>query len=144
MPDLQGYAQNWSGRNYDARRSFERVISELELADRRSPLPNLGARFFLALAYAGVGDEKQCRSSRRGKAWPIMRTTPSQTTRRDLSRDGSCATWGRRCRDAALPHLLEMPGGIRPGDLRFSPYWDPLRKDPRFETLLKNPPPVRY
>ena len=38
----------------------------------------------------------------------------------------------------------EMPGGIRPGNLRFSPYWDPLRKDPRFETLLKNPPPVSY
>jgi hypothetical protein len=45
---------------------------------------------------------------------------------------------------AALPHLLEVPGGIRPGNLRFSPYWDPLRKDPRFQALLKNPPPVRY
>jgi hypothetical protein len=44
----------------------------------------------------------------------------------------------------SLPHLLEVPGGISPGDLRFSPYWDPLRKNPRFEALLKNPPPVRY
>jgi hypothetical protein len=44
----------------------------------------------------------------------------------------------------ALPHLLEVPGGIHPGDLRFSPYLDPLRKDPRFQELLKKPPPVRY
>jgi hypothetical protein len=37
-----------------------------------------------------------------------------------------------------------VPGGIHPGELRFSPYWDALRNDPRFEELLKNPPPVRY
>ena len=45
---------------------------------------------------------------------------------------------------AELPHLLEVPGGIYPGDLGYSPFWDPLRKDPRFEALVKNPPPVRY
>ena len=37
----------------------------------------------------------------------------------------------------ALPHLLEVPGGIHPGELRYSPYWDPLRKDPRFEALAE-------
>ena len=41
-----------------------------------------------------------------------------------------------------LPHLLEVPGGITPGDLRFSLFWDPLRKDPRFTALIKNPPPI--
>ena len=45
---------------------------------------------------------------------------------------------------AALPHLLRVPGGIHPGDLLYSPSWDPLREDRRFEELLKNPPPVRY
>ena len=36
---------------------------------------------------------------------------------------------------AALPHLLEVPNGETPGDLRVSPTWDPLRNDPRFQKL---------
>lgn len=36
---------------------------------------------------------------------------------------------------AALPHLLEMPNGETCGDLRTNPFWDPLRKDPRFQKL---------
>jgi hypothetical protein len=38
---------------------------------------------------------------------------------------------------AALPHLLEVPGGVTLGDLRISPFWDPLRKDPRFQKLVE-------
>jgi len=41
---------------------------------------------------------------------------------------------------AALPHLLELPAGITPADLRFNPLWDPLRKDPRFKKLAGEPP----
>jgi len=39
----------------------------------------------------------------------------------------------------ALPHLLEVPAGITPADLRFNPFWDPLRKDPRFAKLIAEP-----
>jgi len=39
----------------------------------------------------------------------------------------------------ALPRLLEVPNGLMPGDLRFSPFWEPLRKDPRFQKLLAQP-----
>ena len=41
---------------------------------------------------------------------------------------------------AALPHLLEVPAGLTPGLLRIDPYWDPLRKDPRFQKLCEEKP----
>jgi hypothetical protein len=38
---------------------------------------------------------------------------------------------------AALPHLLEMPAGVTTADLKFNPFWDPLRKDPHFQKLCE-------
>jgi hypothetical protein len=35
-----------------------------------------------------------------------------------------------------LAPLVKMPRGIHYGDLKLSPDWDPLRKDPRFDKLL--------
>ena len=141
---LQGYAQKWSGANDDARASFQRVISELEQASRRSQLPNLGGRSFLALAYAGIGDRQSgLEQARLGvqddENDAVLKAAAEQNRATVLTQLGEV--------DAAiaeLPHLLEVPAGISPGDLRYSPFWDPLRKDPRFESLLKNPPSVRY
>jgi hypothetical protein len=35
-----------------------------------------------------------------------------------------------------LDSLAKTPHGIYYGQLKLDPYWDPLRKDPRFEKLL--------
>jgi hypothetical protein len=35
-----------------------------------------------------------------------------------------------------LASLAKMPAGIYYGQLKREPYWDPLRKDPRFDKLL--------
>jgi len=43
---------------------------------------------------------------------------------------------------AALPHLLEVPAGLTIANLKLDPFWDPLRKDPRFIKLIAGPEPV--
>ena len=141
---LQGYCERWAGRNDEAHATFARVIHELAPGGVLRTPPLLGARLFLALTYAGIGDKANALE----QAWQgvadydndaLMKPLAETYRARVLAQLGDV--------DAAileLPHLLQMPGGIRPGNLRFSPYWDPLRKDPRFETLLKNPPAVSY
>ncbi len=44
---------------------------------------------------------------------------------------------------AGVGHLLSVPRGLNPADLRYSPFWDPVRNDPRFQALMENPPAVR-
>jgi predicted negative regulator of RcsB-dependent stress response len=38
---------------------------------------------------------------------------------------------------SGLSHLLEVPNGETSGDLRINPFWNPLRKDLRFEKLCQ-------
>lgn len=48
-----------------------------------------------------------------------------------------CAWTGDR--DLAIEQLetlAKLPAGPSYGNLRFSPYWDPLRGDPRFEKII--------
>jgi hypothetical protein len=35
-----------------------------------------------------------------------------------------------------LAPLTRAPAGVDYGQLKLDPYWDPLRKDPRFDKLL--------
>ena len=54
---LQGYCERWAGRNDEAHATFERVIQELAPGGVLRTPPLLGARLFVALAYAGIGEK---------------------------------------------------------------------------------------
>jgi TolB-like protein/Tfp pilus assembly protein PilF len=141
---LQGYCQQWGGRSEEARTTFERLIRSMAPGAGFVMQPRSETRSLLALAYAGVGDKQnaleQARQAVADNADDAVIAPIAEANRaKTLAQLGEV--------DAAidaLPHLLEVPGGIHPGELRYSLYWDPLRKETRFEALLKNPPPVRY
>jgi TolB-like protein/Flp pilus assembly protein TadD len=132
-----GFCQQWIGRDEDARRSFSRAIEAIKpKPDAPVPPDANGTPNTLALAYAGLGEkEKALEQAQRAvkdydtdavnKPWSL--TTLAQIQARFGDHDAAIA---------ALPHLLEVPAGITPADLRFNPFWDPLRKDPRFEKLV--------
>ena len=133
-----GFCQQWTGRDEDARRSFARAIEAIKpKPDAPVPPDANGTPNTLALAYAGLGEkEKALEQAQRAvkdydadavnKPWSL--TTLAQIQARFGDSDSAIA---------AIPHLLEVPAGITPADLRFNPFWDPLRKDPRFEKLCQ-------
>jgi len=136
-----GFCQQWTGRDEDARRSFSRAIEAIKpKPDGSVPPDATGTPNTLALAYAGLGEkEKALEQAQRAvkdyetdavnKPWSEITLAQIQARFGDF--DSAIA---------ALPHLLEVPAGITVADLRYNPFWDPLRKDPRFQKLANATP----
>src|SRR4051812_15085481 len=132
-----GFCQQWTGRDEDARRSFSRAIEAIKpKPDTPVPADANGTPSTLALAYSGLGEkEKALEQAKRAVSdyatdavnKPNAETALAQIQARFGDADAAIA---------ALPHLLEVPAGLTTANLRFDPFWDPLRKDPRFEKLL--------
>ena len=131
-----GCCQEWAGRPNEAHATFIRAVQAIKPTPESVVSPDsLGSPSFLALAYAGLGDKK--------KALEQARQGVSDYDRDALAKPPAEAILAQiqaRFGDidsaiAAIPHLLEVPAGITRADLRFNPFWDPLRKDPRFQKL---------
>jgi TolB-like protein/Tfp pilus assembly protein PilF len=127
-----GYCQEWAGRPDQARVTFARAVDEIKPAVDMIIAPG---REYFALAYAGLYDKENALEQARravsefaGDAVlkPEAETVLAQVQARFGDLDSAIT---------ALPHLLEVPGGITVADLRFNPMWDPLRKDSRFQKL---------
>jgi serine/threonine protein kinase/Tfp pilus assembly protein PilF len=141
---LQGYAQEWVGRAHEARETFDRIIEAIAPAAGAAAGMTYDARSMLALAYAGIGDKEKALEQANQAVADYDKDAVNKAVA-EIYRAQIQARFGDMdAAIAAVSHLLQVPGGIYPGDLRFLPFWDPLRKDPRFQELLKNPPPVRY
>src|SRR5881398_2030707 len=131
-----GFCQDWSGRHVDAQQSFTRAIQSIKptpdtvVAPEANGLPNA-----LALAYAGLG-EKQKALEQAQQAVKDYETDAVNKPTAMMTRAQVQALFGDH--DAAiavLPELLRVPAGLTVANLKFDPFWDPLRNDPRFQKL---------
>src|ERR1700736_3862757 len=135
-----GFCQQWTGRENDARQSFSRAIEAIKpKPDAPVQADANGTPSTLALAYAGLGEKakaleqaqlsvKNYDTDEVNKPWAL--TTLAQIQARFGDHDAAIA---------ALPHLLEVPAGLTIANLKLDPFWDPLRKDPRFIKLCQEP-----
>ena len=136
-----GYWQEWAGRKGEARATFARAIAAIKPSP--DSVVSVDARnlpCYLALAYAGVGDkEKALQQAQRAladyKDDVLSRPFAEQVVAQIQARFGDSDS-----AIAALPHLLEAPGGLTRANLRINPMWDPLRGDPRFQKLCEEKP----
>ncbi len=136
-----GFCQQWTGRGKDARRSFSRAIEAIKpKPDTPVQADANGTPNTLALAYAGLGEKaKALEQAQRAvkdydadavnKPWSL--TTLAQIQARFGDSDSAIA---------AIPRLLKVPAGLTIANLKLDPFWDPLRKDPRFQKLCQEKP----
>ncbi len=137
---LLGYCQKFAGKENDARDTFTRAAAAMK------PTPDsvvvVDARLMpscLAQVYAGLGEKE--------KALEQARHAIADYDNDALSKpyaEIALATVQAQLGDidsaiSGLSHLLEVPNGETSGDLRINPFWDPLRKDPRFQKLCQGP-----
>jgi tetratricopeptide (TPR) repeat protein len=138
---LVGLCQKLAGKNDEARDTFARAVTAMKpMADAVVPVDARQLPCYLAFAYAGLGEkDKALEQARQAVAdyssdalsKPFAETTLAIVQAQFGDIDSAIA---------ALPHLLEVPTGETPGDLRMSPNWDPLRNDPRFQKLCEEKP----
>ena len=131
-----GYLQAWTNRPNESRMAFTQAIRAIKPTPTSSVAADgSGLPIALATAYAGLGEKE--------KALAQARRAVEQYNDDAVAKPGAEAALAQiqaqfgdvESAIATLPHLLEVPAGLTPSDLRNNPIWDPLRKDPSFQKL---------
>jgi tetratricopeptide (TPR) repeat protein len=136
-----GYCQDWAGRSEPARASFAGAVQTLKpSSDSAASAGSALLHFSLAQAYAGLGDKTNALDQAHHAAVESAKDALFKPQAEALLAQIQARFGDADAAIAALPHLLEVPGGLNPADLRNDPMWDPLRKDPRFQKFCESAP----
>jgi tetratricopeptide (TPR) repeat protein len=136
-----GLCQKLSGKTNEARDTFARAAAAMKpTPDAVVPVDARQLPCYLALAYASLGEKDKALE----QAQQAVADYASDALSKPFA-EATLAIVQAQFGDidsaiAALPHLLEVPNGETPGDLRMNPSWDPLRNDPRFQKLCEEKP----
>ena len=135
-----GYLRTWTGQPNESKIAFMQAVRAIK-PTATSIIPATGSELpvLLATTYAGLGEKEEALAQARRA---VQQYNDDAVTKPDA--ETALAQIQGRFGDAnsaiaVIPHLLEVPAGITRADLKFNPYWDPLRKDPRFQKLCEEP-----
>jgi TolB-like protein/class 3 adenylate cyclase/Tfp pilus assembly protein PilF len=136
-----GYCQAWTGQPGKAHATFAQAIQTIKPSPDFVVLPDsLGLPYFLALAYAGLGDRDRALEQAHRAVDDYATDAVARPTAETVLAQIQAGFGDFDSAIAAIPHLLEVPAGITAADLRLNPLWDPLRKDPRFQKFCEDRP----
>ena len=137
---LLGYCQQLADKPTDARATYTLAIEAIKPSPNATvPIDHDLLPCALALSYAGLGQKDKALAEAREAVTDFQDDALDKPTAEIVLAQVEAQVGDVDGAIAALPHLLEVPNGLTPGLLRLDPYWDPLRKDPRFEKLFQEP-----
>jgi TolB-like protein/Tfp pilus assembly protein PilF len=134
---LLGYCQQLAGKNADARATYSLAVHAIKPSPTaKVPLDHTLLRCAVALSYAGLAEKEKALAEARNAVADYQDDAIDKPQAEIVLAQVEAQVGDVDAAIAALPHLLEVPNGLTPGLLRLDPYWDPLRKDLRFQKLV--------
>ncbi len=131
-----GYCYEWMGNSEEARKVFTRAVQAIKPTPDTVVTPDAnGTPSMLALAYAGLGDKEKALAQAQQAVKDYASDAAFKPTAEITLAQVQAHFGDRNAAIAALPHLLEVHAGLTIANLKLDPFWDPLRKDPRFQKL---------
>jgi tetratricopeptide (TPR) repeat protein len=134
----EGVAARARGDATVAEAAFSNVCAELERITREQR-DYAEALSVLGIAHAALGANEKALSAGR-RAVEVLPVTKDAMTGAEVMRNLAITYAWIGQNDLAIKELealLPLYGPISYGQLRLHPWWDPLRDDPRFETIVE-------
>ncbi|HET7063191.1 MAG TPA: tetratricopeptide repeat protein [Rudaea sp.] len=132
------YAQRLGGNDALARQTFERLARAI--TSRPGGIEHISSVASIApLVYAGLGDHAKAIATAQREVEANRHDKLESAASKIVLAQVQAQKGDRDAAIALLPELLEIPAGLTPALLTLDPLWDPIRDDPRFIALTKQP-----
>ena len=134
---LEGRLYLYQGDKTKAQAAFERARPVAEQLVRDAP-GDPGRHVQLGAVLAGLGLKEEAVNEGRKAVESVPESQDAFEGPQATAALAEIYAWVGEYDEAfrLLDHLLKVPNGLTVPTLKLDPIWDPLRKDPRFQTLI--------